>query len=84
MQSTLTVTEHELQEVTRVWLVTLSFVYEGEKSREPQNCTEDEAGGDRDVRNCGESLEGAVAKGSIDQVGVVVADKGYNNKNNVA
>lgn len=60
--------------------LTLSLVHEGEESRQAQDSTENETGGDRHVGDDGEPLERVISERGIDEVGVVVANKGYTNK----
>ena len=62
--------------------ITLSFVHERQEPREAQDSTEDETGGDGYVGDDGKAFQGFVAEGGIDQVGVVMADKGCNNNSN--
>ena len=61
---------------------TLCFIHEGQEPREAQDGTEDEAGGDGYVWDNGEAFEGLVTERGVDEVGIVVADKGCSNRNN--
>lgn len=51
-------------------------IEEGEKSTQSEDKTEEEADGDRDVRHGGEISVGGNLERTIDEVGVVMADKG--------
>ena len=56
---------------------TSGLVHEGDEASHAQREAEDGAGRDRDVGDEGEPCERALVEGGIDEVGVVVADKGW-------
>lgn len=57
-------------------LLTLSLIHESDKARQPKDKTEDKTDGDRNMRDSGEASMGALLQRIIDQICVVVTNKG--------
>ena len=60
--------------------LTLSVSQGSEKASQTKDNAKDKAGGDRDVRDNTESWDGTTSEGAIDEVSVVVTDKGCRGK----